>query len=123
MRSHVDERRLVQEFVACLADVVHTWFGCCPDSAASAVPAGMGAGRLGPWLGLLDVNVEEPRLSDLGAFRQSKRVLDVDAEVPDRALNLRVPEQDLNGAKISGLLVDDGRFGPPQRVRPVIFPA
>jgi hypothetical protein len=33
-----------------------------------------------------------------------------------------VPEQDLHGAEISGLLVDDGRFGPPQRVRPVILP-
>jgi hypothetical protein len=81
----------------------------------------MGAVLLGLWFGLLDLDLEEPRLSDLGALRQSKRVLNVDAEVPDRALNLRVPEQDLNGAEISGLLVDDGRLGPPERVRPVIL--
>jgi hypothetical protein len=41
LRSHVDERRLVQQFVACLARVVHTWFGCFLDSAASAVTAGV----------------------------------------------------------------------------------
>ncbi len=54
--------------------------------------ADMSAVRLGLWFGLLDVDVEEPCLSDLGAFRQSKGVLYVDAKVPDRALNLRVPE-------------------------------
>jgi hypothetical protein len=52
----------------------------------------MGAVRLCLWFGLLDVDVEEPHLSDLGALRQSKRVLDVDTEIPDRALYLRVPE-------------------------------
>ena len=84
--------------------------------------AGMGSVRLGLWFGLPDVAVEEPRLLDLGAFRQSKRVFYVDAEVPDCALNLRVPEQDLNSAEVSGWLVDDARFGPPERVRPVILP-
>src|SRR5215208_2615775 len=82
----------------------------------------IGAVRLGPWFGLPDVAVEEPRPLDLGGFRQSKCVFYVDAEVPDCALNLRVPEQDLNSAEVSGLLVDDARFGPPERVRPVILP-
>jgi hypothetical protein len=63
----------------------------------------MVAVRLCPCLGPFDVNVEGPRLSDLGAFCQSKRVLYVDAEVPDRALDLRMAEQDLNGTEISGL--------------------
>jgi hypothetical protein len=35
-------------------------------------------------------------VSDFGAFGQSKRVLYVDAEIPDRALDLRMAEQDLN---------------------------
>ncbi len=52
----------------------------------------VGAVRLGLWFGLLDVDVEEPRRSDLSAFRQSKGVLNVDTEIPDRALYLRVPE-------------------------------
>lgn len=82
----------------------------------------MGAVRLGLRLGLLNVDVEEPHLSDLGAFSQSKRVHYVDAEVPDRALDLRMAEQDLNGGEISGLLVDDRRLGPPQRVRSGALP-
>jgi hypothetical protein len=51
--------------------------------------------RSGCWCGLL-LEVEEPRVSDFGAFGQSKRVLYVDAEIPDRALDLRMAEQDLN---------------------------
>ena len=72
------------------------------------------------WAPRLDV--EEPSVSDLGAFRQSKRILDVDAEVPDRALDLRMAEQDLNGAEVAGLLVYDRCLGPPERMRPVILP-
>ncbi len=82
----------------------------------------MGAVRLDLWFGLLDVDIEEPRLSDLSAFRQGKGVLYIDAKVPDRALDLRVPEQDLNGPEVPSLLVNDGRLGPPERVRPVILP-
>ena len=84
--------------------------------------ARMGTGRLGLWFGLLEVDLGEPRRSDLGALRQGKRVLYVDAEVSSRALNLRVPEQDLNGPVVSSLPGDDGRLGPPQRVRPEILP-
>ena len=45
MRSHVEERRLAQQFVVCLGGVVHTWFGGFPDSAASSVTAETGAKR------------------------------------------------------------------------------
>ncbi len=61
-------------------------------------------------------------MSDSSPFRESKCIFYVDAEVPDRALNLRVPKQDLNGSQVSRLLVDDGRLGPPERGRPVILP-
>ena len=43
-------------------------------------------GRPGRGQGLLDFNLEEPSLSDLGVFGEGQRVLDVDAEVPHRAL-------------------------------------
>ena len=45
-----------------------------------------------------DTRAEEPRSSDLGTLRKQERVLYVDPEVSDRALDLRVPEQDLHGA-------------------------
>jgi hypothetical protein len=81
--------------------------------------ANLGAVRQA-WCGLL-VKVEEARVSDFGAFGESKRVLYVDAEIPDRALNLRMAEQDLNGPKISGLLVSNRGFRPPERVRAVVL--
>ena len=46
----------------------------------------------------------------LRALSQSEGILDIDAEVADRALDLRVAEQNLHGAQVSCLLVDDGRF-------------
>ena len=48
----------------------------------------------------------------LCAFSQRECILDIDAEVADRALNLRMAKQDLHGAKVSRVLVDDGCFGP-----------
>ena len=83
----------------------------------------MGAVWRSLWFGLLDVKIEEPHPSDFGALRQSKCVLDIDAKVPDRALYLRMPEQDLNGPEIASLLVDNGCLGPPERVGAVILPA
>jgi hypothetical protein len=66
-----------------------------------------GAVRLCLWFGLLDVTSKEPAPSDLGPFRQSKGVLYIDAKVTDRALDLPMAEQDLNGAEIAALLVYD----------------
>lgn len=43
----------------------------------------------------LDFDMDEPRLSDRGASSQSKRIFCVDAEMPNRALDSGVPEQDL----------------------------
>ena len=73
---------------------------------------------------LLDAQCEEFCGSlYLGAFRKGERVLYVDAEVPNGAFDLRMAEQDLNGAQITCLLVNDGRLGSAQRMRPVILPA
>ena len=45
------------------------------------------------------------------------RVVDLDAEIADGALDLGVAEQELNGPKVTGSSVDQGRLGPPERVR------
>ena len=67
---------------------------------------------------LLDVGVEEPgRSLNLRALSKGERILYVDAQVANGALNLRVPEQDLHGAQVSRLLVDDGGLGSAQRMR------
>jgi hypothetical protein len=42
---------------------------------------------------------------------QSEGILDIDAEVADRTLNLRVAKQDPHGEQVSRLLVDDRRLG------------
>jgi hypothetical protein len=46
-----------------------------------------------------------------GALSQSESILDIDAEVADGALDLRMAEQDLHGAQISRLLLDDRLSG------------
>jgi hypothetical protein len=47
-------------------------------------------------------------------FRYRERVIDLDAKVTDRALNLRMAQQELDGAKVSGAPVDQGSFRPSQ---------
>ena len=49
-------------------------------------------------------------------------ILDVNAKIPDRALYLRMTEQDLDCTEIARLLVDDGRLGSAQRVSSVVLP-
>ena len=58
---------------------------------------------------------------DFHALSKGKRILDVDAEIANSALNLGMAEQNLHGTEVAGLLVDDRRLGPTQRVGPVIF--
>ena len=48
-----------------------------------------------------------------------QRVIDLNAEVSDGAFQLGVPKQKLNGAQILRPLVDQRRFGPSHRVRPI----
>jgi hypothetical protein len=59
----------------------------------------------------------------LGALSQRESVLDIDAEVANRALDLRMAEQDLHGTQVTCLLVDDGRLGSAERMGSVVFPA
>ncbi|BAE52453.1 hypothetical protein amb3649 [Paramagnetospirillum magneticum AMB-1] len=56
-----------------------------------------------------------------GTFGKMQRVLYVDAKVADRALDFGVAKQDLHGAQVARLLVDDGRLGAAQRMRSVVL--
>src|ERR1700722_11676037 len=54
----------------------------------------------------------------LRALSEGERILDVDAQIANGALDLRVAK---HGAKIACLLVDDGGLGSAQRMRPVVL--
>jgi hypothetical protein len=43
-------------------------------------------------------------------FRYGKGIINLDAEVPDGAFDLGVPEQELHGAQIAGTPVNQGRL-------------
>lgn len=58
-------------------------------------------------------------LSDLHLLSDVERILYLDAQVVDRALQLGVPEQQLNSPKILGLAINQRRLGPPHRVRSI----
>lgn len=60
-------------------------------------------------------------MSDVRCLSQPKSILDIYAEVPDSALDFRVPEKDLDGTQISGRPVDDRCLRSTQRVRAVVF--
>jgi len=49
---------------------------------------------------------------DLAELRESESVVDLDPQIANRALNLRVAQQNLNRSKISRLFVDQGCLGP-----------
>src|SRR5215813_8215540 len=57
-----------------------------------------------------------PGYSDVDLFRYGKCVIDFDAEVPDRAFDLGVAQQQLYGSQVSGAAVDKGRLGSSERV-------
>ena len=48
--------------------------------------------------------------SDVDFLRDLDRIIDLDAEIPHRALDLRVPEEQLNCAEIAGSPID--KHGP-----------
>ena len=55
-----------------------------------------------------------PGISDVDFLRDLDRVVDLDAEVANRALDLGVAKQELNGSKVPGSSVDQRRLGPPE---------
>ena len=59
-----------------------------------------------------------PGISDINLFRYCQGVIDLDAEIPDRAFDLGMPKQELDGPEISRPPVNQGGFGTAQRVSP-----
>ena len=49
-------------------------------------------------------------------FRYRDRVVDLDAEVADRALDLRAAEQELDGPQVASAPIDQGHLDAPKRV-------
>ena len=60
-----------------------------------------------------------PGRSDVGLLGDGERVIDLDAEIAHRALDLGVAEQKLDRPQIAGAAVDQRGLGPAQRVRAV----
>lgn len=59
--------------------------------------------------------------SELRLFGEGQCIFDIHAQVVDRALDLGMPEQDLYGPQIAGLLVDDRSLGPGQGMSSIIL--
>jgi hypothetical protein len=57
-----------------------------------------------------------PGTSDINLLCYGQRVVDLNPKVADCALDLRMAEEYLHGAEISGALVDQRRLSAPQRV-------
>jgi hypothetical protein len=57
-----------------------------------------------------------PGISDVYLFRYRERVVDLDAEVPDRALDLRVTEQELDGPQVASAPIYQAHLGASKRV-------
>ena len=59
-----------------------------------------------------------PGRLDVNLFGDSQRVINLYAEVSDRALDLGVTEQQLYGSEIAGASVDEGGLRSPERAFP-----
>jgi hypothetical protein len=59
-----------------------------------------------------------PGISDINLFRYCQGVIDLNAEIPDRAFDLGMPEQKLDGPEIARPPVDQGSFCTSQGMRP-----
>src|SRR5258708_6201262 len=57
----------------------------------------------------------------LCAFGEGERILYIDSQIANSTLDLRVAEQDLHGAQVTCLLIDDGCLGSARRMGSVIL--
>ena len=53
-----------------------------------------------------------PLFSDVDLLRYGERIIDLDAEISDSALDLSVAKQELDGAQVAGASVDQSCLGP-----------
>lgn len=59
--------------------------------------------------------------SNVDALRQRQCVVNINAKIADRALNLAVTQKDLNCSKVPGSFVDHRSLGPAQRMSSVLL--
>ena len=59
-----------------------------------------------------------PGILDVNLLRYCEGIIYFDAEIPDRAFDLGMPQQELNSPKIAGPPVDQGSFCASQQVCP-----
>ena len=86
-------------------------------SAATAVGGGAQIPSLSERRGPASVEPRPLLLSlELDLLGNAERVVDLDAEVADRAFELRVPKQKLDRSEVARFLVDLGRLRPAHRV-------
>jgi hypothetical protein len=53
-----------------------------------------------------------PQFSDVDLLGYGKRIIDLDSEIANCALDLGVAQQELNCSKISRFFIDQGGLGP-----------
>jgi len=71
------------------------------------------AGMAGP------IETRHSGASKINLLRDRQRVVDLDAQISNRALELAVAEQQLHGAEVAGFAVDQRRLGAAQRMDPI----
>lgn len=59
-----------------------------------------------------------PSGSDVDLLGDGESIIDLNAEIPDSALDLRVPKEQLNGPQVAGSPVNQGRLGSTQGMCP-----
>ena len=59
-----------------------------------------------------------PGISDINLFRYCQGVIDLDAEIPDRAFDFGMTEQELNSPQVARPPIDQGSFRAAQGMRP-----
>src|SRR3984957_10674400 len=59
-----------------------------------------------------------PGISDINLFRYCQGVIDLNAEISDRAFDLGAPEQELDSPQVARPPIDQGSFCASQQMRP-----
>jgi len=68
-----------------------------------------------------DVNVGQsmsalPWYSDINLFSDGKCIINLNAEITNRAFDLRVAQKQLDGPEVAGSAINEGRFSSAERV-------
>jgi hypothetical protein len=89
---------------------------CHVGSTSAKPPKASGKADIGKGDAQSRLSALWPARSDVDLLGYRQSIVDIDAQIPHRALNLRMTEQELNGPEIACATVNQGRLRPPQRV-------